>query len=182
VIWRATSTPRLLAMPLHRLNRQRSRALSFDEETAMARTAVATLQTAPDCRWSRLGHRLNGVAEEKQPETTWVCVREGIRRDLREDECATCPHWELDDAEAERAATSGTEGIRAFAISEPVVDRPVRTWSLVGGFCFGITAAALYVAAMVLVTEPLAVGFTIAAWLGTAAIVGVVGNGLRSNE
>ena len=146
----------------------------------MARTAIATLQTAPDCRWSRLGHRLSGVAEAQQPETTWVCAREGIRRDLREEECATCPHWELDDAEEDMADTSRTEVITAFAASEPIV-APARTWSLIGGLCFGIAATALYITAMLVVTEPLAIGFTIAAWLGTAAIVGVVANGLRSN-
>ena len=147
----------------------------------MARTAIATLQTAPDCRWSRLGHRLNGVAEAKQPETTWVCVREGVRRDLREDECAACPHWELDDAGADIVATSRADVISASAVSEPVVDHPVPTWSLIKGLCFGIPAAALYITAMLIVTEPVAVGFAVAAWLGTAAIVGVVANGLRSN-
>jgi hypothetical protein len=164
----------------------------LDEENVMARTAIATLQTAPDCRWSRLGHRLNGVAEARQPETTWVCVREGVRRDLREDDCAECPHWELDAPGRDIAVSGPPEGgscvsasradvIRASAVSEPVVDRPVRTWSLIGALCFGIPAAALYVTAMLIVTAPVAVGFAVAAWVGTAAIVGVVATDLRSN-
>jgi hypothetical protein len=149
----------------------------------MARTAIATFQTAPDCRWSRLGHRLNGVAEAKQPETTWVCVREGVRRDLRDDECAECPHWELDDAGSDIAVSRPPEAgvLSASAVSEPAVGHTVRTWRLVGGICFGIAAATLFVTAMLIVTESLAVGFAIAAWLGTAAIVGVVANDLRSN-
>jgi len=34
---------------------------------------------------------------------------------------------------------------------------------------------------MLIVTAPVAVGFAVAAWLGTAAIVGVVATDLRSN-
>jgi len=158
----------------------------------MARTAIATLQTAPDCRWSRLGHRLNGVAEAKQPETTWVCVRDGVRRDLRDDECAECAHWELDDTASDSAVSGPPEGgphisasraseISAFVVSEPIVNHPVRTSSLIGKLTFGIAAAILFVTAMQVVLAPLAVGFAIAAWLGAAAIVGVVANGLRSN-
>ena len=147
----------------------------------MARTAIATLQTAWDCRWSRPGHRLNGVAEEKQPETTWVCVHNGVRRDLRDDECAECAHWELDDAATDTAVTSRADVISAYAVPEPVADRPGRTWARIGGLCAGIAAATLFVTAMLVVTAPLAVGFAIAAWLGTAAIVGVVANGLRTN-
>jgi hypothetical protein len=63
----------------------------------MAHTAVATLQTAWDCRWSRPGHHLTGVAERHQPETRWVCVRDGHRRPLAIDECESCPRWEQHD-------------------------------------------------------------------------------------
>ena len=63
----------------------------------MAHTAVATMQTVWDCRWSRPGHHLTGIAEHHQPETRWVCVREGRRRSLAIDECESCPHWELQD-------------------------------------------------------------------------------------
>ena len=41
----------------------------------MAKTAVATLQTIWDCRFSRPGFRLSGVKDELQPESVWVCVR-----------------------------------------------------------------------------------------------------------
>ena len=63
----------------------------------MARTAVATLQTIWDCRWSRPGFRLTGVKEALQPESMWVCVRATPRRSVSEVECATCPHWQFDD-------------------------------------------------------------------------------------
>ena len=45
----------------------------------MARTAVATQQTVWDCRFSRPGFRLFGVAEVQQPEKLWVCTRNGRR-------------------------------------------------------------------------------------------------------
>jgi hypothetical protein len=120
-------------------------------------------------------------------------VRDGVRRDLRDDECEACPHWELDEAGSDIAVSGRPEAgphvsasrvdvISASAVSEPAVGHPVRTWRLVGGICFGIAAATLFVTAMLIVTESLAVGFVIAAWLGTAAIVGVVANDLRSNR
>jgi len=63
-------------------------------ETAMPGTAVATLQTIWDCRWSRPGFRLFGASEQDQPETPWVCVRTGQRRAISEEECERCPYWE----------------------------------------------------------------------------------------
>ena len=64
----------------------------------MAITAVATLQTAWDCRWSRPGYRVAGVQEQFQPETRWVCcIRTGERRCIDTSECEQCPHWEYAD-------------------------------------------------------------------------------------
>lgn len=60
----------------------------------MPKTAVASLQTIWDCRWSRPGFRLFGVDETEQPEKPWVCVRGGRRRGVTEEECEQCPHWE----------------------------------------------------------------------------------------
>jgi hypothetical protein len=62
----------------------------------MPTTAVATLQTAWDCRWSRPGYRVAGVPDQFQPETFWICVRTGERRSFDPVECETCPHWELE--------------------------------------------------------------------------------------
>jgi hypothetical protein len=63
----------------------------------MATTAVATLQTAWDCRWSRPGYRVPGVPEQLQRETAWVCIRTGERRSVNEAECENCAYWEMDD-------------------------------------------------------------------------------------
>jgi hypothetical protein len=60
----------------------------------MAKTAVATLQTIWDCRWSRPGYRVLGVQEHLQPEKLWVCVRRGERRGVTEEECESCPYWQ----------------------------------------------------------------------------------------
>ena len=60
----------------------------------MARTAVAPLQTIWDCRWSRPGYRITGVEDHLQPESLWVCVRLGDRRNVTEEECEVCVHWE----------------------------------------------------------------------------------------
>jgi hypothetical protein len=62
----------------------------------MPTTAVATLQTAWDCKWSRPGYRLIGVSEHDQPESLWVCVRTGKRVPLGESACEACPHWEAE--------------------------------------------------------------------------------------
>jgi hypothetical protein len=62
----------------------------------MATTAVATLQTAWDCRWSRPGYRVTGVPDQFQPETLWICTRTGERRCIDAAECEHCPHWEFE--------------------------------------------------------------------------------------
>ena len=63
----------------------------------MAKTAVATLQTIWDCRWSRPGFRLSNVKDSLQPESVWVCIRTGKRRGVAEAECEHCPHWECEE-------------------------------------------------------------------------------------
>lgn len=64
----------------------------------MATTAVATLQTAWDCRWSRPGHRLTGVPDRLQPETVWMCVRTGTRIPVEASRCETCSDWQAEDS------------------------------------------------------------------------------------
>jgi hypothetical protein len=65
-------------------------------EDAMSRVATMPIQTIWDCRWSQPGYRLRGVAEKRQPESLWVCVRDG-RRPVNERTCATCRYWEADE-------------------------------------------------------------------------------------
>jgi hypothetical protein len=66
----------------------------------MAKTAVATVQTIWGCKWSRPGYRIPDVEEQFQPEPTWVCIRDGERKNIPEGKCETCERWEPD---AERA-------------------------------------------------------------------------------
>ena len=60
----------------------------------MPHTATRTLQTIWDCKWSRPGYRLIGVADHLQPEKLWVCIRTGERRGVTEEECEECAFWE----------------------------------------------------------------------------------------
>ena len=62
----------------------------------MSTTAVATLQTIWDCKWSRPGFRLIGLPNALQPEPLWVCTRMGDRKAVSESECETCPFWEFE--------------------------------------------------------------------------------------
>jgi hypothetical protein len=62
----------------------------------MATIAVATVRTPWDCRWSRPGYRLTGVREPFQPETVWVCIRDGERRPVAEVTCEACAFFEED--------------------------------------------------------------------------------------
>jgi hypothetical protein len=63
----------------------------------MSKIAIATLQTVWDCRFSRPGFRLSGIAETLQPENRWVCTRNGRRRSVTDEECEKCPYWEMED-------------------------------------------------------------------------------------
>jgi hypothetical protein len=143
----------------------------------MARTAIATLQTIWDCRWSQPGHRLNGVPDAKQPEGTWVCVREGARRTIDEDECATCAHWELAHTAPLTAAPTA-----AAAITSPVVvgvqsTRLDRALHLMTWACIVLTALVLGAAGLAVLTSPLAIPLTITLWLTAATIIGFAATG-----
>jgi hypothetical protein len=63
-------------------------------------TAVATLQGVWDCKWSRPGYRLSRVSDRDQPESQWVCVREGKRTEVGEAQCGCCPFWDHDSTAA----------------------------------------------------------------------------------
>jgi hypothetical protein len=65
----------------------------------MARTAIAVQQTVWDCRFSQPGFRLHNVSEPLQPESLWICTRTGHRRNVTDEECEKCPHWEMEDPE-----------------------------------------------------------------------------------
>lgn len=63
------------------------------------RVATSTAQAAWECRWAREGRRLR-PDPEGHPESAWICVRPTVRGDRRlvkEAECESCPHWEVDE-------------------------------------------------------------------------------------
>ena len=133
---------------------------------ATTTTALAALQPVWDCKWSRPGHRLHAIADALQPESTWVCVYEGARRNLRDHECQTCPHWELG---ADKTTSAAELGLRIAHPWKPDRDLGRLLLRLVL-----LAGAALFLAiGVVILTSPLAVPFTIALWLCAAALVGV---------
>ena len=54
---------------------------------------TTTTQTAANCQSTKLGFRLSFVGEAKQPESLWVCVRDGDRRAVGDPECGQCARW-----------------------------------------------------------------------------------------
>ena len=61
--------------------------------------ATTTIQAAWECRWAREGRRLS-PDPDGHPEAAWICVRptvRGTRRVVKEQECASCPHWQTDE-------------------------------------------------------------------------------------
>jgi hypothetical protein len=105
------------------------------------------------------------VADALQPESTWVCVRGGTRRNIRDNECQTCPNWELGAGTITSAAEVGLR-----------IASPSRTSADFGRLLLRavlLVSAALFIASGVIVlTGPLAVPLTIALWLCGAAMTG----------
>lgn len=133
---------------------------------AATTTAIATLQPVWDCRWSRPGHRLTGIADALQPESTWVCVYEGARRNVSENECQTCPRFELG---SDRIIGAAELGLR--------IARPSITPDALGRLLLRLVlfvAAAIFVATgVVVLTDPMTAPFTVTLWLCAAAMVGL---------
>ena len=144
----------------------------------MSSTAIATLQTTWDCRWSRPGHRVTGVADDLQPETPWVCVRNGARECINTEECEECPHWEADPVHTVRVPVDIHFSLAGRAAdAEAAWVRPLTAGELQAvGFRSVLVLIAIGVVAVgfTLLTSPLAVPLTIAMWLGAAAIIGLV--------
>jgi hypothetical protein len=135
--------------------------------------ATATVHTVWDCRWSRPGHHITGIADALQPETTWVCVREGGRAAICEDDCARCSRWEPLTAMAALATTHsgaifsdhGAETALVPRVSAParVTLRAVLLILAVGFVAIGVSV----------LTAPLMVPFTVTLWLCAAAFAGL---------
>jgi len=132
----------------------------------MATTALVMLQPVWDCRWSRNGYHLTGVADAQQPEGDWVCVREGTRRNISDVECRTCPHWEL----APGTRTHALVATRAGGLGEVAAGRVLA----ISMQAVLVLTAVLFVAiGFVTLTNPLAVPFTVTMWLCAAAVAGL---------
>lgn len=70
-------------------------------EGAIARTAIATLQTPWDCKWTRVAYRQSGIPPYKVNEQMWMCVRApGALRPVTEQDCEACPEWEKDPGDS----------------------------------------------------------------------------------
>ena len=133
---------------------------------ATSTTAMTTLQPVWDCKFSRPGHRLHGIADALQPESTWVCVHGSIRRNIRANECQTCPNWEL----GSDTITSAAElGLRIAHVWKPSYDMGRLLLRVVL-----LVAAAIFIAiGVVILTGPLTIPFTIALWMCAAAMAGL---------
>ena len=142
--------------------------------------ATATLQTVWDCRWSRPGHHITGVSDALQPETTWVCTRDGDRRAVCGDECARCSRWEPVAA----GMAIQLSNLRGAIFSDRVIEEaPAPTAIEVAQAALRavlVVAALGFVAIGVTVlTDPLSVPMTVgfvalrrsAAWLGRVRAV-----------
>lgn len=146
--------------------------------------ATAILQTAWDCRWSRPGHRITGFAEEVQPESVWVCVRDGDRRNVSDAECASCSRWKALRTAATAialpasAATILTDRITAAPRGAVIGDWPAALLRAV----LVMIAVAFAAIGVAILTAPLAIPFTVALWLCAAAALGLAAFGVRSRD
>jgi hypothetical protein len=129
----------------------------------MTATAIATLQTPWDCRWSRPGHRITGLSDALQPESVWVCEREGHRRNLRDDECLTCAFWDQDPA-----------GIAQAAVPLPAAATMIDDVARLALRLVLLAIAVFFIAAgIAILTRPLAIPVTVAFWVcGALAAAG----------
>jgi hypothetical protein len=133
---------------------------------AAGTTAIAMLQPVWDCKWSRPGHRLTGIVDGLQPETTWVCVHGGVRRNIGENDCQTCARWELGSGTITAAAEVGLRIARPSPTADDLGRLALRVVLL-------LTAAIFIATGAVLLTEPLVVPFTVTLWLCAAAMAGL---------
>ena len=136
--------------------------------------ATATLQTVWDCRWSRPGHHITGVSDAMQPETTWVCTRDGDRRAVCSDECARCSRWEPLAA----GAAIQLSNLRGAIFSDRVIEEaPAPTVIEVARAALRavlvVTALGFVAIGVTVLTDPLSVPMTVGLWLCGAALLGL---------
>lgn len=139
----------------------------------MADAASTTLHTPWDCRWSRFARRTRARAttREQTRGSLWECVHTGSRVAITEADCASCPLWDY-----QPTGEGALE--QAKACEHAAKDRSAR--QIQGGIRVSLFVIAITFAAcgFIVLTEPLAVPFTITMWLGAAMsfMAGVFGN------
>jgi hypothetical protein len=141
--------------------------------------ATATLHTVWDCRWSRPGHRITALPDTLQPETTWVCVRDGDRRALCDTECARCSQWA---ATAAATATYVLPHVPGAILTDHVAEAhpgpTVAELQNVAVRAVLVLLAVLFLAiGVTALTSPAAVVFTVTLWLCAAALLGLAAFG-----
>lgn len=71
----------------------------------MIRLPLIDVHTPWDCRWTRLGKPARRISrhgsrqEQRDQDPAWVCVRNGGRRSVADEECESCEHWEPNGTE-----------------------------------------------------------------------------------
>jgi hypothetical protein len=125
----------------------------------MGNTATATLHTPWDCRWSRFARR---TSDDQTRGSLWECAHTGSRVPIAEADCASCPHWEYQ---------SPMEGVldRATAYERAAAHERAKA-TIDGGIRVSLLVLAVIFAAcgFVVLTQPLAVPFTVTMWMGAA--------------
>jgi hypothetical protein len=141
----------------------------------MSRTAIATLQTPWDCRWSRFG-RTRSTGSNTGAEGLWVCVYgDGARRPIRDSDCETCPNWEY--APPLERSTSGSSA-QALVQSRSIVgclhENRTRKRLEIGTRVAALALAAIFAGTgFVVLTRPLAIPLTISLWMGAVTSFGL---------
>ncbi len=137
---------------------------------------AAVMQTEWNCRWSRAGHRITGLAEAVQPESLWVCTRDGGRHSVGDEDCARCARWEpLTTATAALAFVAPFHSV--LTVANAAVPAPPRlTADDVAQHAFRavlvLIALGFFAIGFAILTSPLAVPITIGLWLIAAIPLG----------
>jgi hypothetical protein len=137
--------------------------------------AIATFQNEWNCRWSRPGHRITGLPDAAQPESVWVCTRDGERRSVSHVECAHCSRWEPFAIASAPAlvyplshpvlAEAPRIDVRAPFTTDEVARGALRAELVVIAIVFAATGVAV-------LTSPAAIPFTVVLWLCAATSLG----------
>ena len=148
-------------------------------------SVTATIQGPWNCRWSSPGHRITGLPDAVQPESVWMCARDGERRPVSDDECVQCSRWEaFRTAVAPVAVFRGPHSI--FVEAPALVRRtPITIEELAPAALQAVLVviAILFVAlGLAVLTSPMAIPFTIGLWLCAATLLGLAGFGRFSSK